>query len=66
MNVKYIKRFGEKQYCKSSPFTIVSSVVSGDDDIGGPDILNRIEKADTWCMTACTDSIITKPIPNLH
>ena len=54
MNVKYIvQRFGEDIYCKCSPFTIISSVVSVDDLASGeeiPDILNRIEEADTWCM----------------
>ena len=50
VNVKYIvKRFGEKRYINAVHLTctIVSSVVSDDDDKEIPDILNRIEEADT-------------------
>ena len=68
MNVKYIvQRFGEDIYCKCSPFTIISSVVSVDDVASGeeiPDILNIGLRRLT--PGACTASIITKPIPNLH
>ena len=50
VNVKYIvKRFGEKRYINAVhlTFTIVSSVVSDDNDKEIPDILNKIEEADT-------------------